>query len=559
MARMLPNWILSDAPPGEKRVFVGLRDDQVTKDWIVLHSLTLSRHVRQEKGEIDFVVIAPGFGVLVVEVKSHRNIVRENGTWRLGNDSPTTRSPFEQAELNRYSLTNQLKRAGRRVPPMRSVVAFTNVNFSENSLEWLPWQCIDKSQINLQGVGGAIKSAFIAMQNHLKLTRQPDQLAFDAEDAEKLATFLRGDFEVSESLAATTQNRFEEYHNFLEEQFEALDQLDEHPILLFEGAAGTGKTLLALETARRALESGKRIIMLCRNRYLSSFLRNSLGEHENLVFCGTYHSLMLRMTDSHFDSPEEAWFDTELPRRAIEFLEGPQSIFAFDVLIVDEIQDFSNENVLNFLSLLPIACGATELRFFGDFAHQLLFYQDQNARDQFRTNFPGVETFQLWTNCRNREGVGDLICSIRNRRDIYRRFRLKGRDNCTQFHYYNSMEEKIGSLARALHEATKSFPLGEVVVLGLRSEFDPRQLSQSLRDKFYFSEPDDMANRRKIFSSSARKFKGLESQLVIIHDFEIGGEEDIVYAGVSRAIEKLVLVAHRSDQVDILERLASSI
>jgi len=548
---------MSGSPPGEKRIFVGLRDDPVAKNWIVLHSYTLSQHVKQEKGEMDFLVMAPGLGILVVEVKSHRRVTREDGTWFLGNDAPTTRSPFEQAEMNRYSLKEQLKRSGWRVPPMRSVVVFTNLNFRESSQEWLPWQCIDKSQIDLHGVGGSLRSSFNGMREHLKLTKRSDELLFDAEEATRLATFLRGDFEVAESLSAITKDRFEEYHNFLEEQFEALDQLDENPRILFQGAAGTGKTLLALEVARRAVQSDKRVIVLCRNRYLSNFLRSSLGEHENIVFCGTYHALMLKMTGYRSSADSGSWFDSELPERTIELLlEQPPGAFEFDVLVVDEAQDLASENVLTFLSLLTIVYNVTELRFFGDFVHQLLFFQDRGAKESLCAAFPNMHSFYLWTNCRNREGVGDLICTLSDKKDIYKRFRLKGRENCVQFHYYESEMEKIELLEGVVSDLTKSFPLGEIVVLGLKSELDPSLLSQSLGNRFYSSEPEDMSQRRKIFSTSARKFKGLESQAIIVHDFGIGEDEDVIYAAVSRAVERLVLIVDRANQVSIVEQLA---
>ena len=100
---------MNDSPPGEKSVFAALRDDPTTEDWIVLHSFTLSKHVKQEKGEIDFLVFAPGLGALVVEVKSHLSASRRDGMWYLGSDPATSRSPFEQAENNRYSLKKSIE------------------------------------------------------------------------------------------------------------------------------------------------------------------------------------------------------------------------------------------------------------------------------------------------------------------------------------------------------------------------------------------------------------------------------------------------------------------
>ena len=43
-----------------------------------------------------------------------------------------------------------------------------------------------------------------------------------------------------------------------EEQYDRLEELEDNPRCLFEGAAGTGKTLLAVEFARRRARAGDR-------------------------------------------------------------------------------------------------------------------------------------------------------------------------------------------------------------------------------------------------------------------------------------------------------------
>ena len=108
MARLIPDFIHKDAPPGEKQIFSTLRNSRRGSDWIVLHSLNLPRHLRQNAGEIDFLILVPGKGILILEVKSHQRIRREKGLWYLGNDPPTQRGPFEQASLAMHSLKNDL-------------------------------------------------------------------------------------------------------------------------------------------------------------------------------------------------------------------------------------------------------------------------------------------------------------------------------------------------------------------------------------------------------------------------------------------------------------------
>ena len=98
MALMLPSRIPANAPPGEKIVFERLKADPATEGWIVLHSLELANHPTQVSGEADFVIIVPGYGILVLEVKSHTKVFVDERGWWLGADpQPDERGPFKQA------------------------------------------------------------------------------------------------------------------------------------------------------------------------------------------------------------------------------------------------------------------------------------------------------------------------------------------------------------------------------------------------------------------------------------------------------------------------------
>ncbi len=84
MSQMLPPDIDDDAPPGERDVFAALREAPGAKGWIVFHSLGIGRHATQMEGEVDFVVLAPELGMLVIEVKSHLRVQADNaGRWTL--------------------------------------------------------------------------------------------------------------------------------------------------------------------------------------------------------------------------------------------------------------------------------------------------------------------------------------------------------------------------------------------------------------------------------------------------------------------------------------------
>src|SRR3954468_6902469 len=115
--------------PGERELFKRFRDDPSTAGWTVLHSFNLPRHITQVQGEADFVVLAPGLGMLCLEVKAHRRVSRDaDGRWRLGGEPPVSRSPFKQAEDNMRSLLDVLRE--RRQTEADAIVAWWAVIFT---------------------------------------------------------------------------------------------------------------------------------------------------------------------------------------------------------------------------------------------------------------------------------------------------------------------------------------------------------------------------------------------------------------------------------------------
>lgn len=167
----MPAFCPDDAPPGEKAVYAALRDSKDTDDWLVLHSLGIADHVRQVEGEADFVVIVPGTGILIIEVKSHLSIDRRSdGTWKLGNDAPTARGPFQQASEAMHSLRSflQKKHVDLRSIPMLSAAWFTGVRartMLPASPEWHDWQVMDSE--DLKSAPAAILRSLAAGITHL--------------------------------------------------------------------------------------------------------------------------------------------------------------------------------------------------------------------------------------------------------------------------------------------------------------------------------------------------------------------------------------------------------
>ena len=152
MSRMIPPSIADDAPPGERAAFEALRDAPGTDDWIVFHSLGIGRHVSQLEGEADFVVLAPGHGILVIEVKSHLRVqADDSGRWKLGNDEWTTRSPFQQASGEFHSIMEFLRQRSLEpvAYPAGYAVWFTAIARQNipPAIGWHEWAVMDAADL----------------------------------------------------------------------------------------------------------------------------------------------------------------------------------------------------------------------------------------------------------------------------------------------------------------------------------------------------------------------------------------------------------------------------
>ena len=113
MARMLPDVIAADAPGSERRVFELLRGSPKTAGWTVLHSLGLSSAYSGAYGEVDFVAIVPGRGVICIEVKGGR-VQCQSGVWTTTDRNDEThalsRSPFQQAREGMFKVLEAVRK-----------------------------------------------------------------------------------------------------------------------------------------------------------------------------------------------------------------------------------------------------------------------------------------------------------------------------------------------------------------------------------------------------------------------------------------------------------------
>jgi hypothetical protein len=552
---MMPGYCPDNAPPGEKALYAALSSSRESDGWIVLHSLGIAEHVRLVEGEADFVVIVPDTGILVIEVKSHHTIGRRpDGMWKLGNDAPTQKGPFQQAREAMYSLRSYLekKHVDLRLVPMIYAVWFTSVRartMLPTSPEWHTWQVLDSE--DLKAAPFAVRRTLEAGTRHLedKLKRfSYGGVGPTAEAAEHIAFRLRPRFELAVVPGDRRRARESQLVAFVEEQFRALDAVADNRAVLFSGPAGSGKTFLAMEAARREVATGHRGRLLCFNRFLSSRLAADMGSIGGLIV-GTFHQELLHITGLETVPPNAgaAFWESELPEQAMEALINGGDTLVSDFLIIDEIQDIARQSYLNVLDLMVVG-GLKEgrLLFFGDFERQAVFENDE-GRDLLRSRCPYLMSHKLVKNCRNLPRIGYQVNLLSHLQPGYQEFRRLDDGVDPTFLYFEAGQDQSPQLLTAIHALRdEGFSLNEIVVLsplraGSTAEATTdRWLRQILRPA------DGLPARPGIVQyATIQSFKGLDAPAVVVTDLDrrsLPNFESLLYVGLTRATDRLFAV-----------------
>jgi hypothetical protein len=521
----------------------------------VLHSLGIASHVRQVKGEADFVVVVPGSGILVIEAKSHATVERlPDGRWKLGNHAPTSRGPFQQANEAMHSIRDYLTSRGVDLHsvPMLDAVWFTHVRARTMlpvSPEWHGWQLLDSEDLK-HGAPSAILRTLAAGTAHLDSRiagfahggAGPDKAL-----ATRIAALLRPKFEVAIVTGDIRRAREAQLAAFIDEQYDALDNMQHNRAVLFTGPAGSGKTWLAMEAARREMEIGHSGRLLCFNRLLGQHLKQDMAGIEGLRV-GTFHQEALQLSGrpAPTGAGQQFW-EFQLPDLALEALLDRDEAEAGDFLILDEVQDLARGPFLDVLDLLVRdGLPAGRVLLFGDFERQAI-YEGGDGQALLRERIPGLATFALTVNCRNVPRIGTVVQRLSHMTPGYRRFRRDDDGADPDFIPVTRGQDQSAELAeavRALRE--ENYSLDEIVVL---SPLRVGSTAESCTDPWLrqiLRQADGLAPRPgQLRYSTIHAFKGLDAPAVIITDLDEATSpnfESLLYVGMTRATDRLTVL-----------------
>lgn len=572
MARMIPPHLPStNVPPGETDLFHRLRDDPVTAEWTVLHSLDVARHQTQIAGEIDFVVLVPHKGVLCLEVKSHKRIRRTNGTWYYGADSKgEVRGPFKQAADAMHSVRRRIVEGRSNLSRIVfwSGVVFPFAPFRIESAEWHNWQVIDTTKYRSTSIGLAIGGILDAARHFLANQASAAWFELSSQEptkdqCEEIAALLRPDFEFYENPAARSRRTAAEIFRFTSEQFTALDAMQRNPRVVFSGPAGTGKTVLATEAARRSAAEGKRVLMLCFNKLLGDRLTKETTALNGSIHALTLHSHMMSVAGKpDVQEGSSFWMET-LPDLALDAMLGADgNEYVYDELVVDEAQDILHTPYLDFLDLsLRGGLSAGRWRMFGDFERQAIYASSAMSLQAFiDARAFGTPIYDLRTNCRNTPRVAEFVHLLGRLIPRYQRILRPDNNLEPKLLFYDSPAMQRSHVISAIKEFLDGgASLDEIVILSPRStgsfayqlSLEPEWSGRVL--------PYAEHAHNVVRFSTIQSFKGMEAPYVIATDIDsinTLSAQALFYIAATRALEQLTFVMESRMRAELRAQLA---
>ena len=575
-----------------------------TSGWTVLHSFDIADHRRQLAGEIDFLCVVPGKGVLVVEVKGCHELGRHGGDWYYGRSAePDHRGPFRQAADAMHSLRERLAALHPELArvPFWSAVCFPFIDFAESSPEWHTWQVIDRRALQAQPIERLMEGVLNQARKHLLEHHagwfHPEKGEPTPHQCDALVGLLRPDFDFFESPKSRLLRLDEEVRHYTEEQFEALDTIDSNPRIVFDGPAGTGKTLLAIEAARRAVSRGRRVLLLCFNRPLGRWLQEETAGMGRGITARTLHEhlrLLAGIAPSREQRCRTEFWQDELPALAIEALLGREGDRGqYDEIVLDEAQDVLRRSYLDALDLsLRGGLEHGHWRFFGDFTWQRIYdaaaltvdeFLDPPADERAAGAVPvSASRCELRINCRNTPRVAWLACAAGHVSPGYRRVRRPDDAVEPDLRWYGSEREQLEQLRAVLTELRDAgFAGPRVAILSPRGNErcaaaqlteqpwrdrlaplvkEPREgeEDEELGDWMAACIPSDLdaVDLRSGASkySSIYRFKGLEAPAVVItdvDDVDMPDMRSLFYVGCTRALHRLVVLASKDVRAEL--------
>ena len=550
MAIMVPNKPV-DIPVGshEDEMFLAL--SKLPDDYYVFHSFMIVTNSEGKlfESETDFVIFNRNKGILCIEAKAGKVYCKKE-TWYYGSGQEMSHGgPYRQADHNKWVLEKYFKKKNME-----------DIWHKCKALHAVWFPSIDKTYLKTISLPASAEESITltkeALANPLPEIERifeinvPAEIATHLTDIEArriLDTILCPSFNLVPSKSSALSLKKASFNRLLKEQINLLNFLEEQPYAVINGVAGSGKTMIAVEKARRHAEDGERVLFLCYNRQLCDYLRKTYPD-DNVsyytidafacVFCG-------KSTPDYDALQEKLWAC---------FIEKK---FPYKHIIIDEGQDFGIDRIeeSSIIELLETIILSEEIG--GSF---YLFY-DKNQLVQGH-QIPSYISdadckLTLYKNCRNTENIA--ITSMRPLRNnaVPKMFEGSIKGESPEIFITDDIPAQINAIDGIIKKYADQ-KVEDIVILSCAPE------GKSILFP-YCSNGEYKKAGKSYRLTTVRKFKGLEADAIILIDVEKSAFLDennlMFYVGASRARFYLDIVCamNESQCGQVMEKMTGSV
>ncbi|WP_141784589.1 nuclease-related domain-containing DEAD/DEAH box helicase [Ornithinicoccus hortensis] len=509
---------------------------QLGDDATLLANLRLTDEEKDH--ELDLVVLLPGAGIVVVEVKGGSVSVDGTGAWRQGSGPGRTRRiwPVDQAMAGKHALRKYVEADPRWRDSSRTrvrwahgvVTAYSRIADDFATPECPRWMVHDAD--DLGRLAERLRDSALRQESGFRV---PDE-----DDLDLVVEILRGRHLPAPSVVAEADEREDRADRLTQEQALLLKVTRLLRRVEIRGGAGSGKTVLALTQAKELTRGAykqptQRVALLCYSMGLAAFLTREVAavkrQHQP-AFVGTFHELGRRWGAPDGDRTDSDFWENRLPTLMAELAQGLSDREKFDAIVVDEAQDFAQSWWTPLLAALrdPDEGG-------------LYVYSDENQRIFPRFGRPPIELVPLVLdhNLRNTTQIGQAFAPL-----TPMRMRLLGGDGpevtfvpCAAEDALDTADDQVDLLLE------EGWEPGHVALLTTGSRH-PMQVDQTER-RGYDGYWETFWDAEEVFYGTVLGCKGLERRAVVL----CVNQEDVrdrsrerLYVGLSRATDRLVVV-----------------
>lgn len=516
------------------------------KNAYVLHSLGLPKHQSKIYGEIDFVVVCDR-GVACLEIKGGRVECRD-GKWffkdRYGVEREKPEGPFAQVTGNMFSLRDVLKKKFQNNKHMKNLltacgVVFPDIEFKSVSQEIISEIVYDNRTEDITGYMNRVFDYWEERQHG-----QPSRLS--PGDIRDIVQFLRGDFVFIPTLSDRLNSVEKRLVRLTSEQAQLMQALSLNKHLLIEGNAGTGKTLLAVDFAKKKAASGKKVLFLTYNKNLANNVIRQVDTIENLKVINI-HALFGEYVAVDVKKMQEnpnVYFSEILPEIFYEYLselsDEELEKIKYDLIIMDEGQDILKPLYLYSLDTLLRGGFAN-----GDWAvfydeKQNIYNPDYNDGMEILRGYNCTE-FKLFVNCRNTVQIGTYSSKISGI-DLGEFIRENGEEvQNISYEDDDDFKKKITGILKNLRK--EKVDIRDIVFLAPK-KYKNSKVAQAWIEVNEIGDNFDSSKELPVYAT-IQGFKGLDSKIVILTDVEYIRKENLssfLYIAGTRARTLLYIV-----------------